>query len=125
MPYRLSRQSKLYHQSSCHYANRKCSIRAAAVAPQTTTLLAAVNTADAAPWVSEVNRSVPRARQGEFAPLQIGPLSLWPPVVSAPMAGISSAPFRRLNTDHGAAMAVGEMLIASTLLQVCTNCMAA
>eukprot|EP00198_Chlamydomonas_reinhardtii_P005570 XP_001694906.1 predicted protein [Chlamydomonas reinhardtii] len=32
------------------------------------------------------------------------------------MAGISSAPYRRLATSHGAAMATSEMVIASTLL---------
>ncbi|KAG2453084.1 hypothetical protein HYH02_002416 [Chlamydomonas schloesseri] len=53
----------------------------------------------------------------QVKPLQLGPsLSLWPPLLSAPMAGISSAPYRRLATSHGAAMATSEMVIASTLL---------
>ena len=29
-------------------------------------------------------------------PLRVGPLAVWPPVVLAPMAGITNAPFRRL-----------------------------
>ena len=52
----------------------------------------------------------------QFKPLQIGKaLSLWPPVIAAPMAGISCAPYRKLCTQHGAPMAAAEMLISSTL----------
>lgn len=45
---------------------------------------------------SELNRAVEPARPGEFAPLQIGKLELWPPVVLAPMAGVTDVPFRML-----------------------------
>jgi nifR3 family TIM-barrel protein len=40
-------------------------------------------------------------------PLRVGPLEVWPPVVLAPMAGITNAPFRRLCRAFGAA-AVAE-----------------
>jgi len=36
-------------------------------------------------------------------PLRVGPLNVWPPVVLAPMAGITNAPFRRLCQGFGAA----------------------
>ena len=40
---------------------------------------------------------------GGVAPLRVGPLAVWPPVVLAPMAGITNAPFRRLCQGFGTA----------------------
>jgi len=38
----------------------------------------------------------PCAMEGEFAPSKIGVLQLWPPVILAPMAGVTDVPFRSL-----------------------------
>lgn len=57
------------------------------------------------------------ARPGEFRPLSIGPLSVWPPVVLAPMAGVTNAPFRRLCCRYGAGLYVCEMITARALVE--------
>jgi nifR3 family TIM-barrel protein len=59
----------------------------------------------------------PPARPGEFAPLVVGPLSVWPPVVLAPMAGVTNAPFRRLCRRFGAGLYVSEMVNARGLVE--------
>ncbi len=57
------------------------------------------------------------ARPGEFAPLQIGPLPVWPPVVLAPMAGVTNYPFRALCRRFGAGLYVSEMITARPLVR--------
>ena len=64
---------------------------------------------------NDINRNVPLARPGEFSPLAIGPLRVWPPVVLAPMAGITNAPFRTLCREFGAGLYVSEMITARLL----------
>ena len=49
-------------------------------------------------------------------PLAVGPLRLWPPVVLAPMAGVTNAPFRTLCRRYGAGLFVSEMVLAKALL---------
>lgn len=51
------------------------------------------------------------------APLKLGHLHIQTPLALAPMAGITSAPFRLLCAKHGAELCVSELIIASTLLQ--------
>ena len=48
--------------------------------------------------------------------LRIGPLSLDVPVVLAPMAGVTNAPFRQLCRRYGAGLYVSEMIM---MLCVC------
>ena len=72
-------------------------------------------------YVSEYNRDVPPARPDEFAPVSIGPLRVWPPVVLAPMAGITNYPFRALCRHFGAGLYVSEMITARALVELNTK----
>lgn len=64
-----------------------------------------------------MNREVPPAAPGEFQALAIGPLSVWPPVVLAPMAGVTNPPFRTLCRRFGAGLYVSEMITARALVE--------
>jgi nifR3 family TIM-barrel protein len=68
---------------------------------------------------SPVNVGVEPARPGEFAPLRIGPLVIDPPVVLAPMAGITNAPFRTLCRRFSAdrCLYVSEMITARAFVE--------
>src|SRR5688572_22681788 len=68
-------------------------------------------------YQSDLNRDVPLAAPGEFRPLPIGPLSVWPPVVLAPMAGVTNYPFRALCREQGAGLYVSEMITARPLVE--------
>jgi nifR3 family TIM-barrel protein len=63
-------------------------------------------------FASEVHASTPPARPGEFAPLALGTLRVFPPVVLAPMAGVTNYPFRSLAREFGAGLFVSEMITA-------------
>lgn len=56
-------------------------------------------------------------------PVSIGPIVLDPPVVLAPMAGVTNAPFRRLCRRAGGALFVGEMITARALVEGHTKTM--
>lgn len=59
----------------------------------------------------------PPARPGEFAAPSIGPIEVWPPVVLAPMAGVTNAPFRTLCRRYGAGIYVNQMITARALVE--------
>jgi len=68
-------------------------------------------------YKSALNQDVPRAGPGEFAPLSIGPIAVWPPVVLAPMAGVTNPAFRTLCRRYGAGLYVSEMITARALVE--------
>src|SRR5574339_695446 len=70
-----------------------------------------------AAYRSAINAGVPPAAPGEFAELAIGPLRVWPPVVLAPMAGVTNPPFRTLSRRFGAGLYVSEMITARALVE--------
>lgn len=70
-----------------------------------------------AQYQSLVNRDVAPATQGEFQPLKLGALSVWPPVVLAPMAGVTNYPFRAICREFGAGLYVSEMITARPLVE--------
>lgn len=70
-----------------------------------------------AQYKSDINRQVPNARPGEFRPLRLGNLEVWPPVVLAPMAGVTNYPFRKLCKAFGAGLYVSEMITARPLVE--------
>lgn len=49
--------------------------------------------------------------------LRIGPHEVWPPVVLAPMAGVTDSPFRRVCRTYGAGLYVSEMITARAVVE--------
>lgn len=68
-------------------------------------------------YVSDLNQGVEPAAPGEFQPLSLGPLEVWPPVVLAPMAGVTNYPFRAICREFGAGLYVSEMITARALVE--------
>jgi nifR3 family TIM-barrel protein len=50
-------------------------------------------------------------------PLRIGRLEVWPPVILAPMAGVTNYPFRLLCRRFGAGLFISEMITARPLVE--------
>ncbi len=65
----------------------------------------------------DASATEPPAAAGEFAPVSIGDLEVWPPVVLAPMAGVTNAPFRTLCRRYGAGLYVNQMITARALVE--------
>ena len=65
---------------------------------------------------SAINRDIKPATVGEFKPVRIGPMNVWPPVVLAPMAGVTNYPFRAVCRRFGAGLYVSEMINARPLV---------
>ena len=68
-------------------------------------------------YKSELNRATRPAAKGEFGAIAIGPLKVWPPVVLAPMAGVTNWPFREICRRFGAGLYVSEMITARPLVE--------
>ena len=67
---------------------------------------------------SPLNRDVPPARAGRVRAARASARSrVWPPVVLAPMAGVTNPPFRTLCRRFGAGLYVSEMITARALVE--------
>jgi nifR3 family TIM-barrel protein len=65
-----------------------------------------------------MTNTLPRpAAVAGFAPLRLGPLSVDPPVVLAPMAGVTNPAFRTLCAGYGGGLYVSEMITARALVE--------
>jgi tRNA-dihydrouridine synthase B len=61
-------------------------------------------------------RLMPPSRLSENTPMRIGPYLIDPPLVLAPMAGVTDRPFRQLCRRFGAGLAVSEMTTSDASL---------
>jgi nifR3 family TIM-barrel protein len=53
-----------------------------------------------------------------YRPVPLGPkIRIWPPVVLAPMAGVTSYPYRRICREQGAGLCVSEMISSHGVLE--------
>ena len=60
---------------------------------------------------------IPPTSSATLPALQLGERSIWPPVVLAPMAGVTNAPFRSLCRKFGPGLVyVNEMIMATGLV---------
>src|SRR5690554_6206847 len=68
-------------------------------------------------YKSEINRDVAVAQPGEFPLARSGELTSEPPVILAPMAGVTNWPFRELCRRFGAGLYISEMITARPLAE--------
>ena len=61
--------------------------------------------------------AVAPARAAQVAPVPLGRHSVWPPVVLAPMAGVTDAAYRQLCDEAGAGLCVSEMVTSRGLVE--------
>ncbi len=66
---------------------------------------------------SPATTAEPVASRSTVDPLRLGDLKVWPPVVLAPMAGVTNAPFRTLCRRYGGGLYVSEMVGARGLIE--------
>ena len=53
-----------------------------------------------------------------YPPLELGPkIRIWPPVVLAPMAGVTNYPYRKICSEQGAGLCVSEMVSSRGILE--------
>src|SRR2546426_12419600 len=64
-----------------------------------------------------LTRAVPPARGEGSPPPRVGAIAVGPPVVLAPMAGVTNPPFRTLCRRYGAGLYVSEMITARALVE--------
>lgn len=67
-------------------------------------------------YQSALNRDVPLSAPNEFPSVAIGRIQVSPPVVLAPMAGVTNYPFRSVCREFGAGLYVSEMINARPLV---------
>lgn len=82
-----------------------------------TTDMTSVNTGNNAATPGASSLAPAAAGSGEFSALKLGTLSIWPPVVLAPMAGVTDVPFRALCREFGAGLYVNQMITARAWLE--------
>ncbi len=67
--------------------------------------------------MSAAPASPPAPTAAVLPPLKLGPIAVDPPVVLAPMAGVTNVAFRRLCRTYGAGLYVSEMVTARALVE--------
>ena len=66
---------------------------------------------------TSINHGVEPAAALEFHAIDYRSFRVWPPVVLAPMAGVTNAAFRRLCREYGAGLYVSEMISARGFIE--------